>query len=81
MKELLERLLNLHCCEFLPKHKNNLANELDAMLTMILTMELQRPINVRFKNIRFHDDCFYYHLLVKSILDFLFNEFPIKYIT
>ena len=27
MKELLERLLNLHCCEFLPKHKNNLANE------------------------------------------------------
>ena len=27
MKELLERLMNLHCCDFLPKHKNNLANE------------------------------------------------------
>ena len=27
MKELLGRLMNLHCCEFLPKHKNNLANE------------------------------------------------------
>ena len=27
MKELLERLMNLQCCKFLPKHKNNLANE------------------------------------------------------
>merc|ERR1712080_758154 len=27
MKDILERLMNLHCCNYIPKHKNNLANE------------------------------------------------------
>ena len=54
---------------FFPSIKTTWPTSSDAMLTMILTMGLQSSINVRFKNIRLYLDGYYYHLLVKSILD------------